>query len=88
MVWKLHNVRQSTLNAATRKVGRILVEMDIIHGLPESLEVNWRGRRFIQHLDYLGIPFHCSLCHIIGHLRRNCKGLEDVIPQGRTPVEL
>jgi hypothetical protein len=31
---------RATLNAATRKVGRILVEMDIIHGLPESLEID------------------------------------------------
>jgi hypothetical protein len=26
----------------------------------------------VQRLDYLGIPFHCSLCRRIGHLRRDC----------------
>jgi hypothetical protein len=31
---------RATLISTTRKVGRILVEMDISHGLPESLEID------------------------------------------------
>jgi hypothetical protein len=72
---------RATLSAATRKVGRILVEMDILHGLPESLEIEWRGRCFIQCLDYLGIPFRCSLCRSTSHLRRDCKGLSDEVDE-------
>jgi hypothetical protein len=26
-------------------------------------------------MDYLGIPFQCSLCRSTGHLQRDCKGL-------------
>jgi hypothetical protein len=29
--------------------------MDITQGLPENLEIEWRGRRRIQSLDYLGV---------------------------------
>jgi hypothetical protein len=27
-----------------------------------------------QRLDYLGVPFCCSLCRQTGHLRRDCQG--------------
>jgi hypothetical protein len=49
--------------------------MDIHSGLPEVLEIEWRGRRFRQQLDYLGLPFRCSFCRSTGHLRRDCKGI-------------
>jgi hypothetical protein len=41
------------------------------------LEIGWPDRRFTQNLDYLGIPFRCSICHKTGHLRRNCSGRFD-----------
>jgi hypothetical protein len=28
----------------------------------------------IQRLDYLGVPFRCSICRSTAHLRRDCKG--------------
>jgi hypothetical protein len=55
-------------------MGRILVEIDIHEGLSEILDIEWRGRHTIQRLDYQGIPFRCSRCHCIGHLRRDCSG--------------
>jgi hypothetical protein len=67
-------VDRQNLTAPVRKVGRILVEMDIHCGLPEVLEIEWRGRKILQRLDYLGIPFRCSLCHSTGHLRKDCNG--------------
>jgi hypothetical protein len=67
-------VDRTTLSAASRKVGRILVEMDIHLGLPEVIEIEWRGRRILQRLDYLGIPFRCSFCRSTSHLQRDCKG--------------
>jgi hypothetical protein len=59
-----------------RKLGSILVEMDIHCGLPESIDIEWRGRRVVQQLDYLGIPFRCNACRQMGHLRRDCTGKE------------
>jgi hypothetical protein len=38
------------------------------------MEIDWRGRRIVQRLDYLRIPFRCSYCHETGHLRKTCKG--------------
>jgi hypothetical protein len=55
-------VDRTTLSAKSRKVGRIMVEMDIHLELPEVIEIEWRGRRVLQRLDYLGIPFRCSIC--------------------------
>jgi len=32
-----------SLTGSLRKMGRVLVEMDITVGLPETLEIEWRG---------------------------------------------
>jgi hypothetical protein len=69
-------VDKASLSAASRKVGRIMVEMDIHLGLPETIEIEWRGRRILQRLDYLGIPFRCSICRSTSHLRQDCKGFD------------
>jgi hypothetical protein len=69
-----HIFGQATLSAPNRKLGKILVEMDIHGGLLEHIEIEWRGRRIFQKMDYLGIPFRCSLCRNTGHLRRECFG--------------
>jgi hypothetical protein len=63
-----------TLTGSSRKMAKILVEMDITAGLPENLQIDWRGRKTLQTLDYLGLPFRCNLCRATGHLRRNCPG--------------
>jgi hypothetical protein len=36
------------------------MEIDIHGGLPELLDIEWRGRHLKQRLDYQGIPFRCS----------------------------
>jgi hypothetical protein len=78
-------VDRLTLSAPNRKMGKILVEMDIHGGLPELLEIEWRGRRILQKLDYLGIPFRCSLCCSTGHLRRDCSGwVEEEVSEDTT----
>jgi hypothetical protein len=64
----------ASLSGSSRKMGRVLVEIDITAGLPENLEIVWRGRKTLQSLDYLGIPFRCNNCRATGHLRRNCPG--------------
>jgi hypothetical protein len=49
-----------SLSGSSRKMGKVLVEIDITAGLPENLEIVWRGRKSLQPLDYLGIPFRCN----------------------------
>jgi hypothetical protein len=60
--------------AKTKKLAKILVELDIHEGLLESLDIDWRGYLTRQKLDYLGIPFHCTLCRQTCHLRKTCTG--------------
>jgi hypothetical protein len=62
----------NSLAAPDRRMARIYVEIDIQAGLPEILEIDWRSQLIAQRLDYLGIPFRCSLCRRTGHLRRDC----------------
>jgi hypothetical protein len=69
-------VDPQSLSGPVRKMGRVLVAMDICAGLPETLEIEWRGRKIVQSLDYLGLPFHCNHCRKTGHLRRSCPGKE------------
>jgi hypothetical protein len=68
------------LSSPMRKMGRVLVEVDIFSGLSKTIEIEWRGRKIAQPLDYLGLSFRCNLCRQTGHLRRDCKGklMEDL----------
>jgi hypothetical protein len=50
-------IDKKNLEASNRKVARVLVEMDVHLGLPETMEVEWRGICCQQRLDYLGLPF-------------------------------
>jgi hypothetical protein len=47
--------------SSSRKMGKILVAVDITAGLPAKLDIVWRGRTHQQPLDYLGLPFRCNL---------------------------
>jgi hypothetical protein len=70
-------IDKENLSAATRKVGRVLVEMDMHLGLSKTLEIDWRGKSLLQRLDYLGIVFRGIYCRSTSHLRRDCKGFGD-----------
>jgi hypothetical protein len=54
---------------------KILVEVDVHVGLLEVLEIEWWGLLFVQRLDYLGIPFRCTICRRTGHLRKECTNI-------------
>jgi hypothetical protein len=64
-----------SLKSADKRMAKILVEVDVHAGLMEVLEIEWRGLVFIQRLDYLGIPFRCTLCRRTGHLRKECTNI-------------
>jgi hypothetical protein len=82
------SVDPKTLVGPDKKLARILVELDIHEGLLESLDIDWRGHLTRQKLDYLGIPFRCSLCRQTDHLRKSCTGaLEDELSE-ETMLEL
>jgi hypothetical protein len=66
-----------TLKSDDKRMENILVEVDVHAGLMEVLEIEWWGLVFMQHLDYLGIPFHCTLCRQTGHLRKECNNIYD-----------
>jgi hypothetical protein len=57
-------------------MGKILVGIDVHDGLPEAIDIEWRGRHISQRLDYVGISFRCSWCRGTGHLRRDCSGTQ------------
>jgi hypothetical protein len=52
---------EGNLSASARKVGKVMVEIDVQHGLPATLEIEWRGSFILQKLDYLGVPFVVAL---------------------------
>lgn len=35
----------------------------------------WGDLNLRQRLEFWGVPFRCSKCHIIGHLKENCNRL-------------
>ena len=55
-----------------KRVAKILVEMDISRRLPAEVEILCNKRLLIQRLDYLHMPFRCSCCRSVGHLRNSC----------------
>jgi hypothetical protein len=65
-------VDEEALLATDKRLCRVLVEIDIHVGLPEAVELEWRGMLRVQRLDFLGIPFRCTWCRQTGHLRREC----------------
>jgi hypothetical protein len=85
---KFITLDSQSLNIPLRKMGRVLVEMDITSGLPEKLEIEWRGRTHLQILDYLGLPFRCNLCHETGSLRRTCPGKSSIYSSKEADLHL
>jgi hypothetical protein len=70
-------VDDQALSAPQRRMGKILVEVDIHTGLLESLEIHWRGHTISQKTGLLGITFSCTLCRRTDHLRNDCQGFSE-----------
>jgi hypothetical protein len=56
------------------------VEMKFGDGLPEGIDIKIGCCSYRQGLDYVKIPFRCTICHLYGHLCRGC-------PKKNTPHE-
>jgi hypothetical protein len=63
------------LRSPDKRMAKVLVEVDVHVGLLEVLEIEWRGLLFVQRLDYLGLPFRCTVCRRTGHLRKECPNI-------------
>lgn len=79
-------VDSSLLSSLDRQMGKMLVELDLFEGLPTEIEIEWRGMVIQQKLDYMGVPFRCSVCKETGHLRHNCSGNSKKVALGFTDM--
>ena len=68
-------IEEEFLNTFDKRMARILVEIDVSMGLPADIDILCDQRVIPQRIDYQGVPFRCSLCRDIGHLRRRCPAL-------------
>jgi hypothetical protein len=80
-------IEEEDLHSTNKKMEKILVEIDIHGGLLDVLEIEWRGLLFVQRLDYLGLPFHCTLCRKTGHLRKECTQIYGSLSDEEEAVE-
>jgi hypothetical protein len=60
--------------SSDKRLAQILVELDLHVGLMKVIEFEWCGLVLEQRLDYLGLPFQCTLCHRTRHLRKDFFG--------------
>jgi hypothetical protein len=59
---KFLSVNPGLLTGLNKRMGKILMEMDLFKGMSVDIEVVWNGEAYIQKLDYLGVSFRCSEC--------------------------
>lgn len=68
------HVEEDVLLGEDKRVGCLLVEIDIFKGLILELEISWQGKIYLQKVNYWGVPSRCSLCRNKSHLRKECEG--------------
>lgn len=49
-------------------ITQVLVEIDLLIGLAENMEIKANGNSYSQLLDYECIPYRCARCHLHGHV--------------------
>ena len=67
------HVGDEVVRGLDKRMGRMLVEVDITKGLLEEIEIEWRDKKFHHALDYWGLPLRCAKCREVGHLWTACK---------------
>ena len=65
-------VNKVPLRSGDRRMAQVMVEVDILEGLPKSFVINWGDITFNQRSDYKEIPFHYLICHYTGHVKNEC----------------
>ena len=58
-----------------KRMAKFLVELDVSKGLLAEIGIVCNNLVISQRLDYLNMPFICSVCHETGHLRNSCTSL-------------
>lgn len=53
-------------------ISHALVEVDLKKGVVKYIEIEVQGRQPSQFVDYVGIPFWCTRCHIYDYLASDC----------------
>ena len=69
---KFLHVEEETLMAMDKRVGCLLVELDMSTDLLDKIFIEWFRRSFPQTLDYWGIPFRYSKCREVRYLWKQC----------------
>jgi len=57
MLGKFIFLEESIIHSRDKRAAHILVEFDMEMGLPEVIDLQWKGRTIEQEVDYLFIPF-------------------------------
>ena len=70
-----------------RQVVKLYVEIDVLVGLFDTLEISWRNKVQKQKLDYLGVSFRCSVCHNVGHLKDDFSGWSEEIKSSKDSAD-
>ena len=70
-----------------KQVARILVEVNIREGLPETIDLDWGPDIITQPLDYENVPFRCRICHAYGHPVSECRLPLRTINGGKRKVQ-
>ncbi|KAL6204968.1 hypothetical protein ACLB2K_022234 [Fragaria x ananassa] len=82
------------LDAATKEqrfgyYARVLVDINLLGGLPTSVMVEREHHSFPVRIEYEHLPSQCSHCGVIGHERGNCRQLKkQEAPLKEVPVKL
>lgn len=63
----------NTASGSFGSFARVLVEIDLMHGLQESVVIARGNVSFSVEFEYENVPYFCGACHTIGHLAANCK---------------
>lgn len=73
---KVVHIDEARLENVDKRIARVLVEIGVSKGLILELDVEWRGRTFIQQRNYWKALFQCSFCRETTHIKYQCGRLK------------
>lgn len=69
---KFMSVEKVSMCGEDRKMARVLVDLDISEGMPDSFQILWEDFIINQRLDYKVIPLIFVICHETRHFKSDC----------------